>query len=176
MHSSFSLSRHKWQYHINIMMRERIIWHVSITSEIKHSYTQKRLENILLRLQYLEMMWSWTDSVKSSLWWVLRWRKFTVPGRKRKLCFQVSGNVHLWLDGSVWVHPPTIHYLAGTVRWAPRNWPGKDPACRRLDDLYTSLVHPHPPASSAHPLFQWKETEQRRLCKTILINVTQSSC
>lgn len=55
MHCSFLLSRHNLQYHINIMMREHTEWHVSFTTEIKHSYTQKIL-NILLQLQYLEMM------------------------------------------------------------------------------------------------------------------------
>lgn len=44
MRSSFSLSRHDRRYHINITMREHTVWHVSITSEIKHGYTQKRLK------------------------------------------------------------------------------------------------------------------------------------
>ncbi len=178
MHSSFSLSRHNWRYHINIMMREHTVWHVSITSEIKHSYTRKRLK--YFASVAVEMMGSWTDlvSVKFSLWWVLRWRQLTVPDRMRKLCFQVSGNVQWWPDGSVWVCPPTRRVSsAGTVKSALRNWPGKDPAGRSLDDLYTSPVHPLPPASSARHLYQLKETKmynRRRLCETVLINGIQT--
>lgn len=41
---------------------------------------------------------------------------------------------------------------AGTVRSAPHNWLGKDLAGHCPDDLYTSPVHPPPPALSAHPL------------------------
>lgn len=47
---------------------------------------------------------------------------------------------------------------AGKFRSAPRNWLGKDLACHCPDDLYTSLVHPHPPAWSAHLLCGWKDT------------------
>ena len=43
---------------------------------------------------------------------------------------------------------------AGAATSAPRNWPGKGPAGRCLDDLYTSPVRPPPPASSARPLYQ----------------------
>lgn len=74
--------------------------------------------------------------------------------RKREPCFQVSGNVRSPLDGSVWVFPPAGQmFPAKTVRPAPRSWLGKGPAGRCLVDLYTSPVHPRPPALSARPLY-----------------------
>lgn len=78
----------------------------------------------------------------------------------RKLSVQVSGNVRWSWDGSVWTLPPPAAAL-WAVRSVPRNWPGKDPTGRCWGDLYTSLVRPRPPASSAHPLRGRKEVEQQ---------------
>lgn len=52
---------------------------------------------------------------------------------------------------------------AGKFRSAPRNWLGKDLAYHCLDDLYTSPVHPHPPAWSAHLLYRSKEKHKHKL-------------
>lgn len=143
-------------------------WYVRITTQIQRSYTQKTLY-ILFQMRYLEMGGggggSWIEKYRCfcvgevfSVWWVLRWR-LAVPDRKRKLCCEVSGNVQLWLDGLVWVLSSDETSVRQHVRTAPRSWPGKDPAGRCPDDLYTSPVHPPPPASSAHHLYQQAETE-----------------
>ena len=61
MHSSFSLSRHNWWNHINIMMRVKILYGVLASHRKSNTATHKRGYNMLLQLQYLEtMMWSWT--------------------------------------------------------------------------------------------------------------------
>lgn len=141
MHSSFSLSRHNWRYHINIMMRERTVWHVSITSE--NSYTQKRLTYCCFSIW--TMMWSWTGLLCDECW-----------DEDGSLCptgrgsFAFKSLAMCSYDWTVQSGCPS----AGAATSAPRNWPGKGPAGRCLDDLYTSPVRPPPPASSARPLYQ----------------------
>lgn len=60
---------------------------------------------------------------------------------------------------------------AGKFRSAPRNWLGKDLAYHCLDDLYTSPVHPHPPAWWVHLLLHVKGKTQTNLYITGSISI-----